>query len=66
MKLANIALDEEFVNTDLVGHFHYCREEYGLAKLLTLVKEYVQTKTIDQAQAYSTTSETTTPNQTPM
>lgn len=60
MKLADIALDEEFVDADLVGHFHNLREDYGLAKLLTLIQEYVGNQT--QSRSYSQTPEITTEN----
>lgn len=42
--LAETAYDLEFVSTDLVMHFHYVREELGLAKLLMLIQEYVEEK----------------------
>lgn len=59
LKLADIAQEFEFVDLKLVNHFSYLREEYGLAKLLLLIKEHATTKSEVRAQ----TSETQNSNQ---
>jgi hypothetical protein len=65
MKLAIVANEEEFVNADLVSHFQYIREDYGLAKLLLLIREYVQSKPVYKSNAKPQTPETIQPNQDP-
>lgn len=44
MNLADASADFEFVNADLVLHFHAMREDLGLAKLLLQIQEYVCNK----------------------
>jgi hypothetical protein len=53
LNLADAAADFQFVDPKLVIHFHNMREELGLAKLLLLIKEYVQNQsrpTIETSQ----------------
>lgn len=45
LKLADISQEFEHVNVDLVDHWCSMREEFGLAKLLLLIQDYVTTKT---------------------
>jgi hypothetical protein len=42
LNLAEAAADFEFVDMNLVNHFHALREDLGLAKLLLLIQDYVK------------------------
>jgi hypothetical protein len=42
LNLADAAADFEFVDLNLVTHFHNLREDLGLAKLLLLIQDYAK------------------------
>jgi hypothetical protein len=42
MNLADAASDFEFVDINLVSHFHLMREDLGLAKLLLMIQDYAK------------------------
>jgi hypothetical protein len=45
LNLADAAADFEFVDVNLVSHFHAMREDLGLAKLLLLIQDYARQPT---------------------
>ena len=45
LDLADAASEFEFVDPKLVNHFHAMREDMGLARLLMLIKTYVELQT---------------------
>jgi len=62
LELADAAVDFEFVDIKLVSYFHALREDMGLAKLLILTKEYIETNG-QQSQSPAATLETQQSNQ---
>jgi hypothetical protein len=50
LNLADAAADFEFVDMNLVNHFHALREDFGLAKLLLLIQDYVKQQSQSDTQ----------------
>jgi len=62
LKLAEDSQEFEHINIKLVDHWCEMREEYGLAKLLLLIQDYVTTKT-NKTNVQLPTSQADKPNQ---
>jgi hypothetical protein len=58
LNLAEATAEAEFVNAELVSHFHYLREDMGLAKLLLAIQKAVRIH--DEKNRPQTTTPTTT------
>lgn len=46
-KLASVAQEFEHIDLTTVDHFNSLREEFGLSKLILLIKEHAQNKTLE-------------------